>query len=91
MPERGGIGVNARFDEQIRIDQIRGGERIELVATDAERQSVATRLGLEGLDRLDAHVVVDRDGAIFRAAGRVQATLTQRCQATAHGSSAATP
>ena len=43
-----------RFAHQLRLDQIRDGERLDLVADDAERRSIADRLGLGGLERLDA-------------------------------------
>ena len=43
------------FAHHLRLDQIRDGERIDLVADEAERAAVCARLGLDAIDRLDAH------------------------------------
>jgi uncharacterized metal-binding protein YceD (DUF177 family) len=64
------------------LDRIRDGDRIDLAADEAERASVAGRLGLQSLQRLDAHVCLDRDGAKVRAKGRLRASLEQSCVAT---------
>jgi hypothetical protein len=48
--------VTDRFAHRLRLDQIRDGERLDLSADDAERASIAQRLGLSALNRLDAHV-----------------------------------
>ena len=37
------------FGHQLRLDQIRDGERLELTADEAERNAIARRLGLESL------------------------------------------
>jgi uncharacterized metal-binding protein YceD (DUF177 family) len=71
-----------RFAHQLRLDQIRDGERLDLVADDAERRSIADRLGLGGLERLDAHVTLSRTGAIVRGEGRIVAALEQCCVVT---------
>ena len=55
------------FAHRIALDQVRDGARIELVAGEAERGELAGRLGLLALDRLDAHVVLSRDGQRVRA------------------------
>ncbi len=70
------------FAHRIALDQVRDGARIELVAGEAERGELAGRLGLLALDRLDAHVVLSRDGPRVRACGRVKAVLDQACVAT---------
>ena len=71
-----------RFAHHLRLDQIRGGERLDLVADDAERKSVAERLGLSSLGRLDAHVKLSKSGSRVRAEGRIAATLDQNCVVT---------
>ena len=71
-----------RFAHHLRLDQIRDGERLDLAADEAERRSVAERLGLTGLDRLDAHVALARTGPVVRAEGRIVATLEQACVIT---------
>lgn len=70
------------FSRPMALDQIRDGTRIDLVATDGERQDIASDLGLETLDRLDAHAMLERSGERVRAKGRIQAALTQSCVVT---------
>ncbi|HEX6604683.1 MAG TPA: DUF177 domain-containing protein [Sphingomicrobium sp.] len=74
--------MNDRFAHALRIDRIRDGERIELVADEAERQAIAERLGLPSIDRLDAHAVLHRKGAVIEAEGRFAASLEQSCVVT---------
>ena len=71
-----------RFAHALRLDQIRDGERITLVADDAERMSVAKRLRLGRIDRFDAHAALTRDGAVVRAQGRLVAAVEQSCVIT---------
>ena len=71
-----------RFAHHLRLDQIREGERLTLVADEGERGSIAERLGLGSLDRLEAHTVLSRTGEIVRAEGRIIATLEQSCVIT---------
>ena len=70
------------FAHQLRLDQIRDGGRLDLVADDAERRAIATRLGLAKLDRLDAHAALSRTGEMVRAKGRLAASLEQSCVVT---------
>jgi uncharacterized metal-binding protein YceD (DUF177 family) len=74
--------VTDRFAHQLRLDQIRDGERLDLNADEAERRSIAERLGLSTLNRLDAHVCLSRTGPVVRAEGRIAATLEQSCVVT---------
>ena len=71
-----------RFAHQLRLDQIRDGERLDLVADEAERGAIARRLGLQSLGRLEAHVCLERGGDIVRARGRLVAALDQSCVVT---------
>lgn len=71
-----------RFAHHLRLDQIRDGERLDLVADEAERRTIAGRLALDELDRLEAHVTFSRNGPTVRAEGRVAATLEQSCVVT---------
>lgn len=71
-----------RFAHHLRLDQIRDGERLDLSADEAERRSIAARLDLAALDRLEAHVSLSSDGPIIRAEGRIAATLEQSCVVT---------
>jgi len=70
------------FAHDLRIDQIRDGDRLDLVADDAERGAVAKRLGLGSIERLEAHVTLDRKGELVIAHGRLVASLEQSCIVT---------
>lgn len=70
------------FAHRLALDQIRDGDRLDIVADDDERRAVAERLGLLGLERLEAHAVLSRDGQKVRATGRLKAALAQSCVAT---------
>ena len=74
--------MNDRFAHHLRLDQIRDGERLDLVADEAERQRSRRAAGLNALDRLEAHVTLSRDRPVVRAEGRLAATLEQSCVVT---------
>ena len=70
------------FAQPLRIDQIRDGERLDMVAEDDARAAIAKRFGLPRLDRLEAHVALERSGQNVLAKGRVLASLDQNCVIT---------
>lgn len=70
------------FGHRLRLDSIADGQRLDLIADEAERSEIAQRLRLESLDRLEAHAVLERDGQQVRARGRIRAALEQSCIAT---------
>ena len=70
------------FAQALRIDTIRDGERLDVAADEAARGAISERLGLTRLDRLEAHVVLERDGSNILAKGRVLASLDQSCVIT---------
>lgn len=74
--------MSGRFAHELRLDQIRDGERLDLVADEAERASVAKRLALLSLNRLEAHACLIRTGQVVRAEGRIVAALDQSCIVT---------
>jgi len=74
--------MSERFAQQIRLDQIRDGDRLDLIADESERSAIAKRLGLAGLNRLEAHVALSRTGDVVRAEGRLVAALQQSCVVT---------
>jgi uncharacterized metal-binding protein YceD (DUF177 family) len=74
--------VSEDFTHRLPLDRIRDGERVDLVADDAECAAIAKRLGLPSVDRLEAHAVLERTGAQVRATGRVKAALAQSCVAS---------
>ena len=70
------------FAHRLQLDQIRDGDRIDFNANAEELATIAARLRLLSLDRLDAHAVLARDGDKVTATGRLKASLTQACVAT---------
>ena len=70
------------FAHELRLDQVRDGDRIDLIADAAELQGIARRLGLDSLDRLEAHAMFSRKGGTIRAQGRLVASLAQSCVVT---------
>jgi uncharacterized metal-binding protein YceD (DUF177 family) len=74
--------MSDRFAHQLRLDHVRDGERLELVADETERGAIAKRLDLAALDRLEAHVCLERTGDVVRATGRLLASLDQSCVIT---------
>ena len=48
------------FCHCLALDRIRDGERIDLVADEAEREGIAKRLGLLSLDRLEANAALEQ-------------------------------
>lgn len=71
-----------RFAHALRLDRIHDGERMELVADDDERRSIADRFGLDSIDSLQAHIGLTRKGATVRAEGRLFGSLQQSCVVT---------
>jgi uncharacterized metal-binding protein YceD (DUF177 family) len=74
--------MSDRFAHHLRLDQLRDGERLDLVADDAERAAIARRLGLAALNRVEAHATLTRTGGTIRAEGRLIAALDQSCVVT---------
>ena len=74
--------MSDRFAHQLRLDQIRDGERLDLVADEAERAAVCRRLRLNSLDRFEAHASITRTDGVIRAEGRIVAALGQNCVVT---------
>ncbi|HKX92693.1 MAG TPA: DUF177 domain-containing protein [Sphingomicrobium sp.] len=74
--------MSDRFAHRLKLDRIRDGERVELIADEAERKVIATRLGLDSIDRLQAHATLSRKGARVEADGRIVAALKQSCVVT---------
>ena len=70
------------FAHRLTLDRIRDGERIDLIADEAERREIAERLDLSSLERLEAHASLALDSDRVRATGRVAASLEQRCVVT---------
>ena len=70
------------FAHQLRIDQIRDGDRHELNADAGDRLAIGRRLGLASIDRFEAHATLTREGPAIRASGRLTAAVTQDCVVT---------
>jgi uncharacterized metal-binding protein YceD (DUF177 family) len=74
--------VTDAFAHNIRLDQVRDGDRLDLIADEAERASIADRLGIARIDRLEAHMSLSRTGELVRAKGHLTASLDQSCVVT---------
>ncbi|MEO7277278.1 MAG: DUF177 domain-containing protein [Sphingomicrobium sp.] len=74
--------MNKGFAHGLKVDRIYDGQRIAVVADEAERAAIASRLELDRIDRLEAHATLTRDGDVIRAEGRLAAALAQRCVIT---------
>ena len=74
--------MSSNFAHDLRLDSIRDGDRIDLIADEAERGAIAKRLDLGSLDQLEAHVSLSRSGDVVRADGRIGASLEQACVVT---------
>ena len=70
------------FGPPLPLHRLRDGLRLDLVADEAERAAIAARLDLASLQRLEAHVALDKNGDRVRAHGRLRGSLDQRCVAT---------
>lgn len=72
------------FSRPIEVDQIGvEGVSLEIAAEPAEREELAKRFGLIGLDRLTASVrVLPVSRRLFRMEGRLEAEVVQRCVVT---------
>lgn len=70
------------FAHHLRLDRIHAGDRVDLIADEAERQAIAERFGLRSLGRLEAHATLSRSGDSVRAEGRIVASLDQNCVIT---------
>ena len=74
--------MSENFSCRLNLDRVHDGTRIDLVATDEEREALAKRLGLVAIERLAAHCVLDHGAGGIRARGRIKAALTQACVAS---------
>ena len=74
--------MSENFGCTLPLDRIRDGERVDLVASQDDRDSIAKRLDLASIERLEAHCVLEHRGPSIRALGRIKAALTQSCIAT---------
>ncbi|WP_300973223.1 DUF177 domain-containing protein [Sphingomonas sp. LHG3406-1] len=70
------------FAHRLPLATLRDGQRLEVRADEAERKALAERLGLLGVERMEAMLTIARDGDEVRAAGRLRGSVTQACVAT---------
>lgn len=70
------------FTCRLPLDRIRDGTRIDLIATDADRAGIVTKLDLVSIGRLEAHCALDHQGKAVRARGRIKASIEQACVAS---------
>jgi uncharacterized metal-binding protein YceD (DUF177 family) len=70
------------FAHRLQLDRIRDGERLDISADEGERRAIAERLGLDSIERFDAHASLEKTGDTIRTKGRLKAAVQQRCVAT---------
>ncbi len=70
------------FSRILRLDEIGGEKPLSLAASDAERRALAKRFALLALDRLEAALVLSRDGQTAEAQGKIRAQAAQACIAS---------
>jgi uncharacterized metal-binding protein YceD (DUF177 family) len=58
-------------------------KEVRLVADAAERAALAARFGIIRIDRLEADLLVERDGAALAASGTLSADIVQSCAVSA--------
>lgn len=68
--------------DTLSLANIRDGDHRDFRANEAEREAIAKRLGLLGLERFEANVTLSKDGQKIDATGQVRAKVTQACVAT---------
>ena len=70
------------FTCRVPIDRVRDGERIDLVASEADQARITRQIDLLSIGRLEAHCVLEHRGTGIIARGRVKAALEQACVAS---------
>ena len=70
------------FTCRVPIDRVRDGERIDLVASEADQARIAKQIDLISIGRLEAHCVLEHRGSEIVARGRVKAALELACVAS---------
>ena len=70
------------FSCRVPIDRVRDGERIDLVASDADCARISRQIDLISIGRLEAHAVMEHRGAVIVARGRIKAAIEQACVAS---------
>lgn len=56
---------------------------VKLIADEAERTKLSKRFGIVRIDRLEAEVVLERDGEALNATGTLEADIVQSCAVSA--------
>jgi hypothetical protein len=70
------------FSRPIDIRQA-GGMQVTLTADEAERAALAARFEVVRIDRLEAEIVLERDGPAVNASGTLRADIVQSCAVSA--------
>jgi uncharacterized metal-binding protein YceD (DUF177 family) len=74
--------VKSEFARPFDVRQTEG-KAVTLVADEAERTALAKRFDIVRIDRLEADVVLHRDGAAVNAEGKLTADIVQSCAVSA--------
>lgn len=68
----------AEFSRRFDVRQVEG-KAVKLVANEQERTALARRFGLVSISRLEAAILLERDGRAVRAKGSLSADIVQSC------------
>lgn len=75
--------MTPEFSRIFRLDELGGVPRaVSIAAEEGERGALAARFELNGIERLEAHAELTRDGDVVTAAGKLEAAVTQACVAS---------
>jgi uncharacterized metal-binding protein YceD (DUF177 family) len=70
------------FSRSFRIDTLGAPRAVSVEASDAEREALAARFGLQAIGALAAEASLSRDGERVTATGQVTASVVQSCVGT---------
>ena len=75
--------MTPEFSRREKLDALGAAERaVSISAKPEERAALATRFGLQSIERLDAVLTIVKDAAGLRVRGRLGADVTQSCSIT---------
>lgn len=77
-----GKGSTPEFSRPFDVRQL-DHRAVKLVADAAERKALSARFGIVRIDRLEAEVVLQRDGEALNAKGTLEADIVQSCAVSA--------
>lgn len=68
----------SEFSRSFDVRQVEG-KSVHLLASEEERKALARRFGLVSVDRLEADILLEREGKAVKASGTLSAEIVQSC------------